>query len=55
MTAESKVPSIGSGFWQELHAPDKQTRPRPKPYEENPATESRMVQTRYEPDEETYS
>ena len=26
-----------------------------KPYEEYPATESRMVQTRYEPDEETYS
>ena len=34
---------------------DEQTRPRTKPDEEYPATESRMVQTRYEPEEETYS
>ena len=37
---------------REKNSADEQTRPRPKPYEVDPATESRMMQTRYEPDEE---
>ena len=37
---------------REKNSADEQTRPWPKPDEEYPATESRMIQARYEPNEE---